>query len=137
MSLSSQSVSTTGPRRLLLDSHVFLWLDQGYARLSETLVKEIETCPEVYVSAMSVAEISIKQSIGKLSPGRPASAIIRLKNLIELPVTVRHGEELAALPMHHKDPFDRLLLAQAKVEGLVLVTGDEMLLRYNVPILLV
>jgi PIN domain nuclease of toxin-antitoxin system len=57
--------------------------------------------------------------------------------MIELPVTIRHGEAAGSLPLHHRDPFDRMLIAQAIIEGLILVTGDRQLLRYSVPILLV
>jgi PIN domain nuclease of toxin-antitoxin system len=68
---------------------------------------------------------------------RPVSDLIRRLRLTELPVTVRHGEAVGKLPLHHRDPFDRLLIAQAQVEGLVLVTGDRKLAQYGVPVLFV
>jgi PIN domain nuclease of toxin-antitoxin system len=57
--------------------------------------------------------------------------------MIELPVAIRHGEAVRSLPLHHRDPFDRLLVAQAMLEGLTLVTGDHVLLQYGIPILMV
>jgi PIN domain nuclease of toxin-antitoxin system len=57
--------------------------------------------------------------------------------MTELPVTIQHGEAVRDLPLHHRDPFDRLLVAQAMIEGLILVTGDKLLLKYGVPVLIV
>ena len=101
------------------------------------MIYQLQTYPDVYVSAISALEISIKQTIGKLSLAGSVSEMIRIKNLKELQVTVEHGEAVQSLPLFHRDPFDRLLVAQAKVEGMVLVTADRMLLRYGVPVLLV
>jgi PIN domain nuclease of toxin-antitoxin system len=122
---------------LLLDSNVIVWLSNKSPRLSANALDQIQTRPEVYVSAISALELSIKQMIGKLTLLGSVSEMIRKKNMKELPVTVAHGEAVQSLPLHHRDPFDRLLVAQAMVEGLVLVTADRMLLHYGIPILLV
>lgn len=125
------------PTAMLLDSNMVIWLDQRPSKLRDVILYQIQNCPQVYLSAVTAWELGIKQSLGKLTLVRPVSEFIRENNLTELPVTVEHGEAVSTLPLHHKDPFDRLLIAQAKVEGAVLVTSDKLLLRYGIPILLV
>jgi PIN domain nuclease of toxin-antitoxin system len=125
------------PTAMLLDSNMVIWLDQRPSRLRDVILYQIQNCPQVYLSAVTAWELGIKQSLGKLTLVRPVSEFIRENNLTELPVTVEHGEAVSSLPLHHHDPFDRLLVAQAKVEGAVLVTSDKLLLRYGIPILLV
>ena len=120
---------------LLLDSNIVVWLDQKRTRLPERVVHQIEDSPSVYVSAVTAWELSIKESLGGLSLARPVSQFVREYGVTELPVTIRHGEAVRRLPLHHRDPFDRLLIAQAQVEGLVLVTGDKDLAQYGIPIL--
>lgn len=122
---------------LLLDSNIVVWLDQKPERLPASVVRQIESAPQVYLSAVTAWELSIKQSLGGLTLARPVSDLIHTHGMTELPVTIRHGEAVRNLPLHHRDPFDRLLVAQAMVEGLILVTGDRLLLRYGIPILLV
>ncbi|MGA2168964.1 MAG: type II toxin-antitoxin system VapC family toxin [Terracidiphilus sp.] len=122
---------------LLLDSNVVVWLDQRPERLAASVMLRIESAPQVFLSAVTAWELSIKQSLGALTLLRPVSDLIHTHGMTELPVTIRHGEAVGNLPLHHRDPFDRLLVAQAIVEGLILVTGDRQLLRYGVPILLV
>jgi PIN domain nuclease of toxin-antitoxin system len=122
---------------LLLDSNIVIWLDRKPGRLPAQTVQQIRSAQHVYVSAVTGWELSIKQSLGGLSLARPVSEFVRAERMIELPITIEHGEAVQSLPLHHRDPFDRLLLAQTKVERLVLVTGDKFLLRYGVPILLV
>ena len=122
---------------LLLDSNIVIWLDLKPGRLPAGVIEQIRSAQHVYVSAVTGWELSIKQSLGGLSLARPVSEFVRAERMIELPITIEHGEAVQSLPLHHRDPFDRLLLAQAKVEGAVLVTGDKFLLRYGVPILLV
>ena len=122
---------------LLLDSNIVIWLDRKPGRLPAQTVQQIRSAQHVYVSAVTGWELSIKQSLGELSLARPVSEFVRAERMIELPITIEHGEAVQSLPLHHRDPFDRLLLAQTKVERLVLVTGDKFLLRYGVPILLV
>ena len=122
---------------LLLDSNIVVWLDQKPERLPGTVVEQIESASQVFLSAVTAWELSIKQSLGTLTLARPVSDLLHTHGMTELPVTIRHGEAVRNLPPHHRDPFDRLLVAQAIVEGLILVTGDRQLLRYGIPILLV
>jgi PIN domain nuclease of toxin-antitoxin system len=122
---------------LLLDSNVVVWLDQKPQRIPNSVLLRLESAPLVYLSAVTAWELAIKQSLGALALIRPVSDLIHSHKMTELPVTIRHGEAVRNLPHHHRDPFDRLLVAQALVEGLILVTGDKQLLNYGVPILLV
>jgi len=129
--------STQTPGALLLDSNILVWLDNGSQRLSAPVLKQLQTSPQVYASAVSAWELCIKQSLGALKLSRQVSQLIREENLTELPVTAQHGEAVRHLPHHHRDPFDRLLIAQASVENLILVTADKAFLRYGIPIILV
>lgn len=130
-------ISVAGQSRLLLDSNIVVWLDKKSARVSPALRHQLQTNPVVYLSAVTAWELAIKQSIGKLTLASQVSEIIRDYSMSELPVTVAHGEAVRGLPLYHRDPFDRLLVAQAMIEGLVLVTSDRKLLRYGVPVLMV
>jgi PIN domain nuclease of toxin-antitoxin system len=122
---------------LLLDSNVVVWFDQKPARIPSQVVRQIESAQRVYVSAVTAWELAIKQSLGQLALTRPVSELVRASGMLELPVTLRHGEAVQDLPFHHRDPFDRLLIAQTQIEGLVLVTGDNRLAQYGIPVLLV
>ena len=122
---------------LLLDSNIVVWLDQKPSRISPAALRRLESAPQVFLSAVTAWELGIKQAQGALTLLRPVSDLIQTHAMTELPVTLRHGEAVRYLPLHHRDPFDRLLVAQAMVEGLVLVTGDRQLMDYGVPILLV
>jgi PIN domain nuclease of toxin-antitoxin system len=121
----------------LLDSNVLVWLDQKPERIPAHVLRMIESAPQVFLSAVTAWELGIKQALGDLTLLQPVSEMLHTHSMTELPVTIRHGEAVRDLPLHHRDPFDRLLVAQAKIEGLVLVTGDRKLLQYGVPILLV
>lgn len=120
---------------LLLDSHVVIWLDEKPAKIKESVVRQIEAASRVFVSAVTAWELGIKQALGELTLVRPVSEFVRVHGLIELPVTILHGEAVRGLPLYHRDPFDRLLVAQAQVESLVLVTGDRRLAQYGIPVL--
>lgn len=120
---------------LLLDSNVVVWLDEKPMRVQKHVVRQIEEATRVFVSAVTAWELGIKESLGNLTLARPVSEFIRVHGLIELPITIHHAEAIRSLPLHHKDPFDRLLVAQAKVEGLVLVTADRRLSSYEIPVL--
>ena len=89
----------------------------------------------VYVSAASAWEIGIKVALGKLSAPDDLVTQLQSKRLEALPVTIAHGLAVGSLPRVHSDPFDRLLVAQAQLESLTLVTRDERLAKYGVPIL--
>ena len=122
--------------RLLLDTHAALWWLDDDARLSASTREAIgDASNEVYVSSASLWEIAIKTSIGKLEVDDDLPAILEEEGFGELPVTNKHAWESRLLPMHHRDPFDRLLVAQAKAEELTLVSGDPEFAAYGVPLL--
>lgn len=118
--------------KLLLDTHVLIWWDGG-APLSRAAVRAIRDADQVFVSAASAWEVAIKQALGKVTTTRGVDVAARESGFDELPVTFEHAEALRALPPHHRDPFDRLLVAQARVHGLTLVTRDPQLASYDVP----
>jgi len=118
--------------RLLIDTHVFIWSVTGNRRLKASARAYLEGAEVVYVSAASIWEIAIKARIGKIDGDAEVFArAIEASGFRELPVTSSHAAEVARLPMHHTDPFDRLLIAQAFIEPLRFVTGDETLLAYG------
>ena len=124
--------------KLLLDTHAFLWWDANDAHLPDDFRSAIASPEnEVFVSAVTVWEIAIKRALGKLIFGRPVGKAIKDHGFLPMPITVEHAEWAGGLPQLHRNPFDRLLVAQAKIEGLVLVTGDRLLLNYGAPLLLV
>ena len=120
--------------KLLLDTHAFLWWDSKDGRLPSELRAAIASpLNQVFVSAASVWEIAIKRASGKLTFVQPVGRAIYEHGFESLPITVEQAEWAGGLPQLHRDPFDRLLVAQAQLEGLVLVTVDELILRYPVP----
>ncbi len=121
--------------RFLLDSNVIVYLDQNPGRVAARARNQIDAASEVYVSAVTGWELSIKQATGALKMNTPVSSLVGALGFLELPITIRHGEAVRRLPMIHRDPFDRLLVAQSIVEGLTLVTSDSRLIRYGIPIL--
>lgn len=118
--------------RVLLDTHVFLWAATNSPRLSERAREQLLSAERVYVSAASVWEIAIKTALGriKVDLGRMVESI-EGSGFEELPVRATHAAQVGTLPPYHRDPFDRLLVAQATVEPLLLLTGDRQLLRYS------
>jgi PIN domain nuclease of toxin-antitoxin system len=120
--------------KLLLDTHAFLWWDSNDTQLPTALHSAIASpSNEVFVSAVTVWEIAIKRALGKLIFGRALGKAMEGHGFRPMPITVEHAEWAGTLPQVHRDPFDRLLVAQAQLEGLVLVTVDEQILRYQVP----
>jgi PIN domain nuclease of toxin-antitoxin system len=117
---------------LLLDTHAFLWWDADAAKLGEAARAAISN-PEnaVYVSAASVWEIAIKAAKGKLSFSGSPMAAITANGFHPLSITVEHTERAGALPWEHQDPFDRMLVAQAQAESLVLVHADSVISGYR------
>ncbi len=119
--------------RLLLDTHTFLWWLSDWRQIDETTRDAIaDPGNEVFVSGVSGWEIAIRKASGRLVAPDDLSARVEEKHFEHLPLTFEHAERAAALPMHHRDPFDRMLVAQAQAEGLVLVTGDERIRLYDV-----
>jgi PIN domain nuclease of toxin-antitoxin system len=118
--------------RLLLDTHIFYWSFYNPDRLSKRTLSAITTAEAVYISSASIWEMAIKVRLGKMDgdPGELA-ANMRAAGFQELPVWSRHALLVATLPMHHTDPFDRLLVAQAMSEPLHLLTSDVQLKRYG------
>jgi PIN domain nuclease of toxin-antitoxin system len=110
---------------LLLDTHALLWWLADDARLGATARAAVaEPANAVYLSAGSVWKVRIKQAIGKLKLPDDFATVLDAQCFLELPVTVAHAHAVSELPMHHRDSFDRMLVAQASVEELVLVTAD-------------
>ena len=120
--------------RLLLDTHVWLWAMMEPERLNAVARHSIEREAELILSVASIWEMAIKQASGKLRiEGRLEGfrRSVRQMNGTELAIRAEHALAAAALPEHHRDPFDRMLVAQARVDGLVLVTADELVMAYG------
>ena len=118
-------------QRLLLDTHVLLRaLADDLAPATRSAITD--STNEVYVSAVSVWEIAIKRALGKLRAPDDMVSVIEESGFLELVVTSFHAEQAGDLPMHHRDPFDRMLVAQAQVEGLSIVTMDSRIPLYAV-----
>jgi len=119
--------------RLLIDSAALIWWFAGDAHLGPDATAAIEDPgTEAYASVASVWEIGIKQARWKLALDVPVPEIMEAGLINSLPIEMAHAMVAADLPRHHADPFDRMLVAQAQVEGLVLLTPDAALRRYEV-----
>jgi PIN domain nuclease of toxin-antitoxin system len=116
----------------LLDTHVLLWLNSDLSRIPQPVIAALDLADQVYYSAASVWELSIKQSIGKLDLVAPISVFVEQSRFLELPVTTAYAEAAAKLPLHHRDPFDRMLVVQAMIEDLILITADRRLSEYDI-----
>ena len=118
--------------RLLLDTQVYLWYLADSRKLSTKARSEIASAEDVFVSAASIWEAAVKVAIGKLD-AVPDDLVagIGASGFAELPVSARHAARVVTLPQHHRDPFDRLLVAQAIHEPLHLLTADATLRRYT------
>lgn len=117
--------------RLLLDTQIYLWYLADSPKLSRRARQVIGEADAVLVSAASIWEAAIKIGIGRLRVAAPELvAGIEASGFVELPVTARHAVAVAALALHHRDPFDRLLIAQALAEPARLLSADPMLKRY-------
>ncbi len=120
--------------RLLLDTHVVLWQLSGERELSRSAVAAIAGADDLLFSVVSFAEIGIKAAVGKLVVPPDLQAKITDAGVRSLALAAAHGLAVAQLPTHHRDPFDRLLIAQAMTEGLTLVTADPNFAAYDVPL---
>jgi PIN domain nuclease of toxin-antitoxin system len=120
----------------LLDTHVFLWALGDFEKLKPKVAKIIrDTRHGVFVSAVTSMEIAIKSALGKLEAPDDLEDEIGLRGFSHLPLQFRHGTVLRSLPMHHQDPFDRMLISQALQEGLTIITHDQKFGRYPVEVL--
>jgi PIN domain nuclease of toxin-antitoxin system len=118
--------------RILLDTHIFYWLFYDQHKLPSAARTILDDADAVFVSAVSLWEIAIKVRVGKLKADIPELiSSLEAANLIELPVLARHTPLVSILPLHHADPFDRLLIAQAITEPLHLLTADPKLKQYS------
>ena len=122
---------------LLLDTHILLWWLSNSRRLHTDARKTIAESVRAYVSAATVWEIAIKIALGKLEFRGEIAEQLTMNNLLSLAMTVPHALVAGALPMYHSDPFDRMLVAQAQLESLTLMTHDARLREYDVPVLVV
>lgn len=124
-------------RRLLFDTHAFLWwMDQDESRLPTGTFNAIRRGDsDVHISVINAWEMAIKSAMGKLRSPHDVAAAAEHYGFAVLPVLLSHALAVRDLPLHHRDPFDRMLIAQALVEDLTLITTDPHMRRYDVPIL--
>ena len=120
---------------LLLDTHVILWWLTDDPTLSDEVKTRLDEDPDVFVSPVSIWEITIKQSIGNLPEPIGLAEEIRDSGFRELSITSEHAIAAGRLPLIHRDPFDRMLVAQARCEGLVLASRDTRVQQYQVDLL--
>jgi PIN domain nuclease of toxin-antitoxin system len=120
---------------ILLDTHVVLWWQTDDRRLKPKAREAIATAGIVWVSAVSAWEVSIKIGAGRLRMDEPFPLLVRTNEFTALPITLEHADRYAALPPHHRDPFDRLLIAQAMIEKATIVTHDVAFKPYDVSML--
>ncbi|MEM1253827.1 MAG: type II toxin-antitoxin system VapC family toxin [Cyanobacteria bacterium P01_H01_bin.21] len=126
--------------KLLLDTHTFIWWDSQSSKIPASALDLLKN-PEhsLLLSLVSIWEIQIKAHLGKLELQQPLLDIIQRQEsqngVVILPITLAHIIELDQLPWHHKDPFDRLLIAQSRVESVTLVSKDQTFEKYNCQIL--
>jgi PIN domain nuclease of toxin-antitoxin system len=121
--------------RLLADTHVLIWWSSG-KRLTEAAADAIRSPDnQVFVSAASVWEAEIKATLGKLRLEADLRRELEEHGFVAVEITVGHAMRAARLPLHHQDPFDRMLVAQAQLESLTLVTRDPRFRAYDVPVL--
>lgn len=130
-------MTTTEPSHLLLDTHTLIWLATDDARISEKarrLVGDLKN--DLYLSVASVWELAIKKSLGKIDLQVPLAAFVRSQiealNLRRLDILSEHALLVEGLPFHHRDPFDRMLVAQALHEGLSILGADSAFDSYSV-----
>lgn len=124
-------------RAVLLDTHAVLWLLAGDRRLSPRARSALSVSEQpLTVSVVSLWEVATKRSLGKLDAPADLSRRIAGLGVVELlPISPPHAEAVGALPWHHRDPFDRMLVAQAQVEGLSIVSADPALAQYGVDVI--
>lgn len=117
---------------IILDTHIFIWWNDDPSKLSKKAREVIEDRNNIiYISSVVIWEIVVKMMLGKLeAPDNPLAIAIQ-EGFIPLPVTGEHAMALKNMENHHSDPFDRLLIAQAKHEGFTLLTRDKAIMKYG------
>lgn len=121
---------------LILDTHIILWWLDNNAKLPEKYLKAISDSNNIcFISSAVIWEISIKSALGKLEIPGNFTDILQAEGFSELPVSWNHAAMVRKLPFHHKDPFDRLIIAQTIIEDLTLLTVDKIISEYGVKIL--
>ncbi|MFF5055215.1 type II toxin-antitoxin system VapC family toxin [Micromonospora sp. NPDC000663] len=120
---------------LLLDTHVALWAIAGDPTLGTELLDRLRHEPDIFLSPVTLWEITIKQSTGKLAGPPDLAERVRDMGFRELPVSHAHAIAAGRLPSHHRDPFDRMLVAQAITEGLTVASRDASIALYDVDVL--
>ncbi len=121
--------------RLLLDTHVVLWELEGTRSVGTVAQAAIERASELLFSVVSFAEIGIKAAVGKLVVPEDLDLHVVRSGLRIIGLAPEHGLRVAELPMHHRDPFDRLLISQARSEGLTVLSADPRMAAYDVPLI--
>jgi PIN domain nuclease of toxin-antitoxin system len=121
--------------KLILDTHTLLWWVSDDRRLGDEARSAIAAAEFVWVSAASGWEVAVKQAVGRLRTRESLRVTVNTDDFTELPFTLTHAEDLQRLPRHHGDPIDRILVAQARVEGATIVTHDRVFERYGVPVI--
>ena len=122
--------------RLLLDTHTFLWWHESSPQLGSQARYEIANqLNEVFFSAISSYEMEFKRNLGKLNAPDFPEDLVAGQGFTPLPVTIAHAELAGRLPLHHRDPFDRILVAQAMIEDLIVITADTNIPRFDVTVL--
>lgn len=121
--------------RLLVDSHVALWWLEGSSSLGSSCRNELGAADEVFFSSVTPWELGIKRELGKIRFPDGLSEALIAAGMMPLAISAAHAERAPALPRYHADPFDRMLVAQAQLEALVLVTADRALRPYDVTLL--
>ena len=126
--------------RILLDTHIWLWALTDSAAIPAVLRDRLRSKRDTFlISVASAWEIAIKARLGRLHLPRDPPAFLRaaMRDLpvVERPITLAHAARVAELPLHHRDPFDRMLIAQAQIEGLAIMTVDRAFDAYGVPVL--
>lgn len=120
---------------LLLDTHIVLWWLLDETTLSEEFKTRLDDDPNVWISPISVWEVAIKDALGKLDGPQDLAEEVAQSGFRRLPITFEHAIAAGRLPLLHRDPFDRMLIAQAQAENLTLVTRDAQIHRYEVDLL--
>jgi PIN domain nuclease of toxin-antitoxin system len=119
--------------KLLLDTHILIWWLSEASRLSQTEIDIITDSDNfIFVSAATAWEIAVKKMIGKLEAPDDLPAALAINNFLELPIMIEHSQKLYQLPLHHNDPFDRIMVAQAMSEDLTFMTRDTKISLYEI-----